>query len=200
MNQRHLLAIVIAVNLINLGFSYFSKGASVDLTSILHSSLISAFLGFCILLFDLWGWRLPILYPWFVPVPCIRGEWDVEGDVSWVRSKKNKNLKGSIVIEQTFFSIRARIDWNDYGETHFLKKVPIAATEDGLCAFTAIYEIDPKKTDESSAPRRVGVFFRTSDRRPSNVTLYYSTTDNQVGQIRLTNRRKISPWEWLMPK
>jgi hypothetical protein len=198
MNRWHLLAIVTAIVAIDLGISYWN-GDLIDNSKILGSSKIASFLGGFIVLFDWWIWRLPLLYPWFVPVPCIRGKWEIEGDVIETNPNQTVIRTGSVVIKQTYFSIWLCIDWDDNTQTRFLTKAAVAAKEEGFCAFTAVYEFDPKKPGKGSLTRRAGIFFHTSDRRPEVVTLHYSTTDNQVGSFRLSNRRKMSNFQCLMP-
>lgn len=198
MNRWHLLAIVFAVGAINVGISIW-KGVPFDLTAILNSSIVAALLGGVLLLFDWWIWRIPALHPWFVPVPCIRGDWEISGDINWVRPNKTNQFPGKIFIKQTYFSIWARIDWDEGSRMRFLKKVPITASEEGLCAFTVVYEFEPISPDKTPTTRRAGFFFHSDERRPKVVTLFYSTTDNQIGRIRLSKRERMSIWRWLMP-
>jgi SMODS-associating 2TM, beta-strand rich effector domain len=198
MNRWHLLAIVLAVGVINFGISFWN-GVPFDLTSLLNSSLVAAFLGGFLLLFDWWLWRIPFLYPWFVQVPCIRGDWEISGDINWIEPNQTQKIPGQLSFKQTYFSIWAKIEWEDGAQMNFLMKAPIAARAEGFCAFTAIYEIDPKKSGKSPNTRRAGFFFHTVEQFPNDLAIFYSTTDSQSGILRLSNRKKMSAWRRLMP-
>lgn len=198
MNRLHLLAIVVAVGLLNAGISAWG-GAPFDLAALGNSSLVAGLLGGVILLFDWWIWRLPLLHPWFVALPRLRGEWDVSGDIDWVRPQQSAQFPGRLHIRQSYFSIWARVDWNDGSTMRCLMKAPIAAREDGFCAFTALYELDPHTPGAPSFTRRAGFFFHCAESYPEAVTLFYSTTDDQVGRLRLSKRKKMSLWRRLLP-
>ncbi|HAT32604.1 MAG TPA: hypothetical protein DCW29_17700 [Janthinobacterium sp.] len=194
----HLLAMVVAAGAINAAISAWS-GAPLDFAALRNSSLVATILGVAIVLFDWWGWRFPALYPWFVAVPRIRGEWDVTGDIDWVRPQQSARFPGRLSIKQTYFSIWMGIDWDDGAHMHFLMKAPIVAREDGFCAFTAVYELDPNTPGSPSVTRRAGFFFHCAQSHPQAVTLFYSTTDDQIGRIRLSARKKMTLWRRLMP-
>ncbi|MET3132584.1 hypothetical protein AAKU55_002861 [Oxalobacteraceae bacterium GrIS 1.11] len=198
MNRWHLLAMVVAVGAINAGISAWS-GVPFDWASIGNSSLVAGLLGGAIVLFDWWGWRLPALHPWFVALPRIRGEWEITGDIGWVKPRQTASFPGRLSIKQSYFSIWARIDWDDGAQMRFLMKAPIAAREDGFCAFTAVYELDPNTAGAPPVTRRAGFFFHCAESYPSTVTLFYSTTDDQIGRLRLSARKKMSLWRRLMP-
>ncbi|WP_317201385.1 hypothetical protein [Janthinobacterium sp.] len=198
MNRWHLLVMVLVVGLINAAISAWS-GQPLDLAVIRNASLVAGLLGAAIVLFDRWGWRFAALHPWFVVLPRIRGDWAVAADIGPARARQASSFQGQIFIRQTYFSIWARIDWEDGAQMRFLMKAPIVASADGFCAFTAVYELDPNAAGAAPVTRRAGFFFHSAETHPDAVTLFYSTADNQVGRIRLSARKKMSLWRWLMP-
>lgn len=200
MNRWHLLALVGCVALINIGFSV-KDGLPIDVDDFENSSKVAAILGALILFFELWGWRFPLLYPWFVNTPSIRGEWDIDSSIIWVSAAGNTGAKGAGIlnVRQTFSTVWASIEWDDGSKMRFLMRAPIAVGKDGFCAFTAVYAYDDIASVGSRVIRHAGFFFHAVDRRPSTVEINYSTTDKQVGLVKLLKQRRMSFLRYVAP-
>src|SRR5262245_38983822 len=102
MNRWHLLALVLLVAVAYAAITV-AGGLPFNNELFIKASTISAVVGACVLAFDRWLWRLPILHPWFVAAPNLSGKWDVTGKIAFLRAGASGSYSGEMTIEQTFF-------------------------------------------------------------------------------------------------
>jgi len=199
MDRLHLIVLVALVLLLNLAVS-FVRGQPVDPSTLSFSAVVATLLGVIILFFDLWLWRLPFLHPWFVVAPNINGTWKVCGSiVNPLTGKRSKEHIGKMTIRQTFFSIRFQIEWDGYGKSKSLMSEKLAVGKEGMCSFSTLYEFESSKSIPDGKTHHAGIFFHSNERVPSAITLRYSTVDQLLGVVRLTNHEKKLTWRnlWL---
>ncbi len=194
MDRLHLIVLVVLVLLLNLAVS-FVRGQPIDPSPLFFSAAVATLLGIIILFFDLWLWRLPFLYPWFVSAPNINGTWKVCGSVvNPISGKRSKEQFGKMTIKQTFFTIRFQIEWDGYGKSKTLMAEKLAVGKEGMCSFSALYEFESSKNISDAKTHRAGIFFHSNERAPKAITLRYSTVDQLLGVVRLTNHEKNLTW------
>lgn len=189
MNRWHLLALCAAVTLVGLGITAIGE-RSVNLAAFLVSSKVAAVVGGFIIVFDRWLWRLPMLHPWFVAAPNLNGKWKVEADIDFRNSNPGRgSYQGVMTIDQRFFSIAFRIDWDDHSYTTTLMRAPLAVREEGSCAFPVLYDYVPHGEHKVAETRRAAYFFHDVERLPKRVSLFYSTANGQVGCLEIMDHR-----------
>jgi hypothetical protein len=146
-------------------------------------STVVATLGFVVLIYDRWLWRVPKLYPALVATPNIRGTWKAVTDVVDLDPERTGTFHGFVVVQQTHSHITYTIFWDDGEVSKMADEAPLSAKK-GMCAFAATYRLLP-----GGRPRDFGMYFYWAPEMPDTVTLRYRTNAQETGEIVLSNRR-----------
>ena len=98
-----------------------------------------------VMLFDLWGWKLPFLQGWFVKRPAIDGTWKVR----LISNYKNPETGAAIppieaymVVRQTLSTLSLRLLTKE--STSELIGAEIVSASDGLYSVGGVYRNEPR--------------------------------------------------------
>jgi hypothetical protein len=188
--NRTILVPLVAVIL--LIYALFSGGPIPSWGSINRTAAI---VGFLLLAWDYYLWRIPWFYPEIVPLPNLRGTWKANatifhlpqpaaiGKVSKVTADYEE-AEGYVIIRQTGSGFKFTALWDDDRYTSIMKHLAPATGSDGRGVFVGQYE--------NKAGLMIGlagiVIYTTA--HPKQATIYYTTIENvpQRGQVVLKDR------------
>jgi hypothetical protein len=149
--------------------------------------------GFIVLLWDFYLWRIPGLYPKFVALPDLRGTWKVKGSIYYLPSvrpasdgvvnAKYEGPEGHLVIRQTGSGFRFTALWNS-GETSTMKKLSPLAADDEWAAVVGHYQ---KRNGDHVGISGIIVY---SSAHPDEAKIFYTTIEPepQRGVVELSGR------------
>ena len=148
--------------------------------------------GIVLTVFDLWLWRLRILYPWFVDRPDLRGTWQATFVSSYVRPGESEPVgpaEALFVIRQTFSSLHIRMltaesSSNTVGAT-------VSREADGSHLILGIYRNRPREEVSHRSAMHVGAMWLSGDGRlPDTLSGFYWTNRLTRGDLTLRGRER----------
>jgi hypothetical protein len=194
MPNRAVLVPLVAIIL--LVYSIFSGGAIPTWKSIDRTAGI---VGFLLLAWDYYLWRIPWVYPKFAPQPNLRGTWRASATIFYlpqpipnpplkIGSKqievKFESLEGYVIIHQTGSGFKLTALWDEDMYTSRMKHLAPVTGNDGRGVFVGQYE-----NRQGTIIGIVGTIIHFPD-DPIDAKLYYTTIEPvpQRGIVVLTSR------------
>jgi hypothetical protein len=154
-------------------------------------SSVTGALGLLLLAFDRWLWRIPLLHPWFVDVPDIRGVWKAEIRSNWINPATGVQISpiaGFMVIRQIYSTLSMRLITKESASK--LLAARILRDADGLYTVTGIYSNEPKHSLRERSPIHYGsLVLRVSGEPVTNLDGHYWTDRKTQGELVLSERK-----------
>jgi hypothetical protein len=177
------------VAIVLLTYAFVTGGAIPAWGSVQRTAGI---VGFLMLAWDYYLWRVPWLYPKIVPAPNLRGTWKGEATIFHLPQPTGtgkttvdyEEIKGHVIIRQTGSGIKVTALWADDKYTSIMKQFAPLTGSDGRGGFTGQYE------NKAGITIGVGGITIYSTAHPNEANLYYVTIEDvpQRGRIVLTQR------------
>ena len=193
MNRFQLNALVLLIGIISVGVSYFRSGV-IESAILFNFGTITSILAVVLIVFNTLVWKWRFLYPWFVSVPNLNGTWTVKGRFRGSGPSvavAHDNDEGEAIIEQTLSNIYLMINWKDTTEMQFVEAAPLAVSgvRTRRCALSAIWRVNgPCGSLTRSAFMSFDVPGKLFANRPSQFTVFYSTTDDRHGELTFSGK------------
>jgi hypothetical protein len=149
--------------------------------------------GFFVLLWDFYLWRIPGLYSRLVALPNLRGTWKIKGNIFYLPSDppagdgevqvSYEGPEGHIVIRQTGSGFRFTALWNG-GATSTMKHLSPVTAYDGWGAFVGHYQ----KRDAKHVGVAGVIIYDAA--HSDEAQMYYTTIEEnpQRGVVKLSDR------------
>lgn len=149
-------------------------------------------LGFVLLVWDYYLWRIPWAYPKIVPLPNLRGTWRAAATIFHLPEPALTGkvtvdyevVEGYVIIRQTGsgFKVTALWDGDDY--TSIMKHLAPTTGDDGRGVFVGQYE-----NKEGIMIGLAGILIHNTA-HPNRPSIYYTTIEDvpQRGLVTLKNR------------
>ena len=193
-NKFHHQAIVVLLGIIILIVSFFKSGTPEGIV-LKNFGIISLIFSLVLILFEKLFWNIPVLYPWFVPVPNLNGNWMAEAKFTRPEDGNvEKMALGKAVLEQSCSDLYMRIIWSDEAKMEFFESTPLAISGNRTkhYALTAIYQfsVNNKPPKTRSTFMSFSIPAELFKNKPEEFKIFYSTTDGQHGEMKLTRNTK----------
>lgn len=185
------------MSLYNKALFYFSVIAYIAVLSLEHQySAMSIYksaptvlilLNAAVFVFDRWLWKIPLLYPWFVPNPNLNGTFKGMLESSWVdpTTGTTKPLIDTFaVVRQTAFTIHIRL-YTVESESVSLAS-SFVKSDDGRQDLMFTYLNEPKQSKRSQSPIHYGGIRLKISHDHHQLTGIYWTDRKTVGDVEFT--------------
>ncbi|UGQ41227.1 hypothetical protein [Rhodococcus aetherivorans] len=184
---------------LSVGLAYTAvlalSGVNLDNTAKLIVGWFPAVASVALLVWDLWGWRLPLLNR-LTHRPRIDGLWEVTltpTEESHIPEGGNRGpIPAYIVINQSYWSLHVRqmtVESGSDSKSFFWDRVP----GDDVERLSFLYQNDPRPEHRARSPRHLGTCsFDTARLVPQSVRGVYFTDRYTQGEmdLRLVDRSK----------
>lgn len=158
----------------------------------------AGFVGFILLGWDYYLWRLPWLHPKIVPHPNLRGTWRTEGTIYHLPPPSIEGvtasfetvpvlfekIEGYLIIRQTGSGFKLTALWDNDRYTSIMKRLAPLTGADGRGVFVGEYE-----NRDGITIGVAGIIIKT-DSAPKEAKMYYTTIETipQRGLVVFRNR------------
>jgi hypothetical protein len=155
----------------------------VSLDAIKQLPLVISIYTFSHLIFTKWGWKLPLFYPWLVPIRDLSGSW--EGEVTSTSIQANNPISVTANIQHRYDSISILIQSSESESLSTSATLDKNSHDETLLRFT--YTNRPRATLRNESPIHEGAsMLRLVD---SNTLIgEYWTSRNTGGEIKLIRK------------
>lgn len=166
------------------------QGVSVTFSFFRWFSTVVGVLVVLIGVFDRWAWHLPILHPWFVSQPDLRGTWKGQLFSTWTDPKAGSStppIDGYLVIRQTFSSIQMMLFTNESSSE--LVSSSVLPEANGGHVVAGIYRNTPRLLKRAGSPiHHGGILLHVRGSPPQVLEGEYWTDRDTKGELRFTGR------------
>jgi len=188
--SKHLSTLIAAAVALWAAFLFFG-GIAASPKLLGPFSSVTGALGLLLLAFDRWLWRIPLLHPWFVDVPDIRGIWRAEIRSNWIIPDTGRQISpiaGFMVIRQTYSTLSMRLITKESSSK--LLAARILCDADGLYTVTGIYSNEPKHSLRERSPIHYGsLVLRVSGDPVTILDGHYWTDRKTQGELILSDHK-----------
>jgi hypothetical protein len=190
MISRIQLSTLLALSAIIWGIALILNGVSVSPDLAKPFSIVLGAVSLALGLFEKWVWRLPLLHPWFVSRPNLRGTWAgkvIPFGVDLQSQEPIPPIQAYLVIRQTFSSISIRLITLESDSE--LLAGSIIESADGLNAVFATYRNTPRLQVRDQSPMHYGgLLLRVNGDPPKALHGQYWTDRNTRGELQFEFR------------
>jgi len=190
-SRNHLYAILLLAALV-WGTLLFASGVSVSPAWLKPVTMVAGVLTAAVAIFDRWLWHLPLLHPWFVALPDIRGTWKGEIVATWVDPETDKArppIEAYLVIRQTYATISMRMITNQSSSE--LLAASIVRDIDGNYRVVGTYRNTPGIMYRPTSPIHFGsLLLEVIGLPPRRLQGHYWTDRSTVGELNFDLRSK----------
>ena len=89
---------IVTIAAIVWAIALICEGGSLSGEMMKPLSTVTGVMGLLWLAFDRWLWRMPLLHPWLVEAPNIRGTWRVELKSNWIDPETGENNRSNLML------------------------------------------------------------------------------------------------------
>lgn len=143
-------------------------------------------------IFDRWAWRFPLLHPWFVSQPNLRGTWKTVLHSTWVDPETNQRpdpIEAYVVIRQTFSSLYMRLITRESSSESLA--AALVRANDGVWSIVTVYRNTPRAMVlHRSRQHFGGCILNVNGHPPDGLEGQYWTDRDTRGEMQLTARNK----------
>jgi hypothetical protein len=192
MIERLHLSVLLLVAALVWGVLLLVNGVDVSLGWLRYFSVTLGVLIVLLAAFDLYLWHLPLLHPWFVRRPDLRGTWRASLRSSWVDPATQSRIPpiaGYMVIRQTFSYISLRLITTESRSE--MLGAEILRAEDGTYRVFGVYRSEPRLGLRAVSPIHYGgLVLQVTGLPATRMEGHYWTDRDTAGEIALESRRK----------
>lgn len=172
----------------------FIDGQSITANLFKPSSYVLSGMIVIMTIFEKWAWRFPLLYPWFVSTPNLRGVYEGYLNSHWVdptTGKKRGEIRAFIVIRQSLSSIHVRLYTVESQSCSvvgsFIKK------QDGEMEFLFNYCNEPRIENRPKSPIHYGSTRLTIGKENKHLEGLYWTDRQTTGEMKFSHISRETP-------
>jgi hypothetical protein len=194
MISRSHLTVLLGLAAILWGILLLLSGVHVSMQLAKPFSAVLGILLILLGLFEKWVWRLPILHPWFVSTPVLRGTW--KGRVTpfgldHESGQPYSPIEAYLTIRQTFSSISIRLITNESSSE--LLAGNIVKEPDEIYTVFGTYRNTPRLLKRDESPIHYGgLFLHVQGKSVNALSGQYWTDRNTRGELHFDRREKTT--------
>jgi hypothetical protein len=149
-------------------------------------------------LFDKWGWKWKIFYPWLVSTPYLQGTWKGQLISDWIDPETNKQVAPIdvyLVIKQSFSSLHARLLTKESSSE--LLSGEVIKNTDATWSVVGIYRNIPKLLIRDRSPmHHGGIILMVKGKTPIGLEGQFWTDRGTKGELYLSGYNKKTFYDY----